>query len=134
MQLATAGLGGLEADGEPEPEAAAIRPALLEGAEQIFDSSRRQAAAFVLDLEKDAVGGCHHGQGDFAAIGRELERILEKVRDGRRDDLAIALDGDAAVDRRDLEAKTARLRLNGGAHLELSDEVRDRNAITTLFA
>lgn len=45
--------------------------------------------ALVFDLDEDAIGSGSHAQYDVAVRAREPERVLEQVRDHRREDLSI---------------------------------------------
>jgi hypothetical protein len=56
VDLAGVRLGCLVADGEAEPHPAPVPASLGERCEQLFDLSRGETTAFVLDVEEDALG------------------------------------------------------------------------------
>jgi hypothetical protein len=58
----------------------------------------------------------------------ELERVLQEVGDGRRQQLAVRLDGNAVLHRRDGEIDLPRLCIERRRHLDLLDELGEKNA------
>src|SRR5688572_3325767 len=73
------------ADREAEPEAALL-PAgfdmVLEGAEDTLEPRWLDADAGILDHDAESpLVGIIHRDGDATALGRELQRVSEEVRD-----------------------------------------------------
>ncbi len=127
MNHAVVDLDAPRADLEPEPQARAIARSLLEWAKQILGLARRQATALILDVDQHAIVG-HARTQDHVAVGvRELERVLQQIRDDRLEDLSIGVHGRVGRIRHDRELDAARVRLERGGALDVLDELGDDN-------
>ena len=129
--LAAVRADALTGDGEPEAQTASILASLLEELEQVLGSSG-QAAAFVLDRDEDAIGVCVCPHEDMAPGARELEGVLQQVRDGGREDLSVDLDPDPCGTGGDRELQAPSLRFDGRRDLDLFDELGEQDPLASL--
>ena len=77
---AAAFFDALAADRQPKSEARSVRASLFEQTKQMLDLPRREAAAFILDLDLDPIRGREGFQRYLPGGRRELERVLNQVR------------------------------------------------------
>ena len=117
------------ADEETEAEAASIGSMLLERFEQLLDFAGRQPAALVLDVDLDVIALRRRPQRDVTARRRELERVLQEVRDGAREDLRVDLDRDAGLDGSHAEREAVRRRLDASIDLRFLDDAVKHDAL-----
>jgi hypothetical protein len=134
VDVASVGLRRTPADGEPEAETASIGALLGEWTEQRFDFSRRQPAALVFDVEENAICRRAGRQRHTAAGTRELERILQEIRDRGGEERAVALDSQRAIEQSDAKVGTSCLRLHQGPDLDFLDKFGDGDAFYVLQA
>jgi hypothetical protein len=127
-ERAAHGLDAPAADGEPETQAGPVDAPLLEGVKEILDLARREAAALVLDLDEDAIGGRARPQRDVAVGAAELERVLEQVGDRGREDLWVDVDIDPGRDGGDGQPEAAGAGFQYGLDLHLADDLGQRDA------
>jgi hypothetical protein len=60
MDLTVIGVSAPSAEGEAKPKSGSVGAALLERTEQLLNLARREATAFVLDLNEDALSTGGH--------------------------------------------------------------------------
>ena len=106
-----------------------VGAALLERLKESFDGARRQAAAFIGDVEDDAVARDFRRKRDRAAARRELERVLKKVRECGAEQLTIAIDVGGCVGGADDDAYIVRSRLRRHANFRLFEKIGEPDAL-----
>jgi hypothetical protein len=111
IDLAAVRADALTGDCEPEAQAASVLASLLEEGKQVFGSSGK-ATAFVLDRDENPIGVCVRPHQDMTPGARVLARVLQQVRDRRREDLSVYLDPDSLRDGRDRELQAPSLRFD----------------------
>src|SRR5688572_9468670 len=94
------GLGTPSAEGEPDAQAAAIGTPLLErGYQLLLSTVSWKPAAFVVDLDQDALRAATNAQCHGAVRPCELERVLQEIPDYRREDSSIGVNRHSALHR-----------------------------------
>jgi hypothetical protein len=120
-------------DGEPEPQAASIRAPLLEGRKQLLGIPGKPAA-LVLDRDERVVLVCVRPHDDMASGARELESVLNQVRDHGREDLPVHLDRNACRDGGDGELHAPGLGFDRRGDFHFLDELGQRDSLAFLDA
>src|SRR5581483_1603039 len=85
-------------DCEPEAEPGFVRATLGKRQKHLVGSTWRQTAAMILDLDQNAIGDCIGVYGDFSALFRELECVLQQVSKGREKHVGVNINCKASVD------------------------------------
>lgn len=122
------------AEGETKADTGAIRAALLERKKQLVDISARQTAALVLDLDEHALGTRANPERDGRLRPGELEGVLEKVPNDRRQDLSVGLDRHAVFHRTYRQPDPTSVRIQGRGRCDFFDEPGDQELLSVLNA
>jgi len=121
---------GPPAEGQPEPESAAISASLLEGAKQIVDVSSRKSAALILHFDEDPLRARTNSQCDSRLRLREFECVLKQVGDRCREELSIPINKQPVFNRRHRQANPTCFGGQHGGLPDLVDERRDDDVLT----
>jgi hypothetical protein len=85
----------------PSPSACSIRASLFERPEQRVAVATRKTTAFVLNLDRHAIGADADPQRDGRMRLGEVECVLQQVSDDGGHGLSIGLDGHTILHRED---------------------------------
>jgi len=131
LDLAAIRADALTGDSEPEAQTASVLASLLEQCKQVLGSSGK-AAALVLDRDEDAIGVCVCPYENMTRGARELESVLQQVRDRRREGLSVYLDRNPLGDGGDGELQAPSLRFDRRRDFYLFDELGERDSFPFL--
>jgi len=98
VELSPVNLDGTSGNCQPESKPCPIRRSLRERMKQLFRLSRREAAAFIGDVDQNAIAFRVGLQGDIASGPSELECILQQVGNRRSKHVPIRFNRDAVAD------------------------------------
>lgn len=121
----------LAGDCQPEAQTASILASLLEDLKQVIRAAR-EAAAFVLDRDEGMVRVGVRLHEDMTPGTRELEGVLQQVRNCGREDLSVNLDRDPQRDGGDRELQAPSLRLDRCLDFHLFDELGEQDRFPPL--
>ena len=125
-QASTVGLDAGTGDGQTQASSRPVRSPLGEWLEQQLRIAVRQPAAAVLHLNENTICRCVGTQGDFAVRMAELERVLQQVAYGGRQQIAVAGYRKLGIDRRHDQHTTSDVGFQRRRELRLGDEVSER--------
>ena len=105
---------------------------LLEGSKHRFRRPLGEATALVLNIDQDAIVLRMGGKRNTPVRPRELDGILEQVCQRGCEDLSVAFNHQAVIDRGDDELEIAGRCLQRGGNLHVPDELCDVDALPSL--
>ncbi len=117
--------------GNPRPRPGASSPSWANGRKISSALPSGEAATFVLDVDQKATVDGVGVEGHATARPGERDGVLQDVRHRRREDLSVALDGEALLDGRHDEFEVLGRGIDRGGHLHVGDEVHDHDSLPT---